>query len=148
MKRAPISILLLTCFVSTIAAHATLPSVRFGDMARKATCVVLAQPLKSISTDEYEFLALAVASETRCDNSRFVVRRASNESLAAFATTPYLLFLNKLEGNTYSYTAEAFGALPVSNGIVSTTVFMEMPEKTPLETVMALVQRERAKRQP
>ena len=129
-----------------LPALATLPSIKFGDLARASDCIVLAMPAqghRNQQADVIEFEALAAMSGTTCVSGAFTVARGTSESPGAFADSPYLLFLHRHEGKRFGYAAEPFGALSVRDGMVSTNAFMELPRSMPFEAVSRLIKEER-----
>lgn len=124
-------------------ANATLPSVRFGDMARMAGCIAVARPVGKITADEYEFETLAMVAGTDCAAGRFTVKRSTTEALASFGPVPYLLFLNRLGADQFAYAGEPFGAISITDGVASTFAFVELPAKMPIERVIELAHTER-----
>jgi hypothetical protein len=104
---------------------------------------VLAEPFKSTSEDEYQFRTLALVSGCESTEAIVSVRRVSSESRGEFARIPYLLFLRRVDENHYGYAREPFGALSVSEGMVSTYAFGELPNKVPLEQLIRMIKEER-----
>jgi len=135
--------LLQAGFFASHLAHATAPSVRFRDMARGADCIVVASPVRSISANEYEFESLAFVSGPNCASDHFTVQRSSAETRGEYARAPYVLFLRRIGSRRFAYAGEPFGAMSITDGIVSTYAFLELPRSMPLEKLFELVRSER-----
>ena len=128
-----------------LGVHATAPSIPFGELARRADCVVVGEFGGADSEDkrlELVFELRAIVAGADCSSKRIEVRELSSEDTSGIRPGSYLLFLKK-RPTGYSYAQSAFSLLPIRNGTVDTLFFPEMEERIPLEEVLRRIHRQR-----
>jgi hypothetical protein len=154
MKRAAAATAICICLGASWPAFGTLPSIKFGDLARKSECIFVADRVDDSGNGTepnspaggYHFVPLAIVGGSNCDVGSIEVYRQTTEAPGSIGKGTFLLFLSRRDAGSFGYTQEPWSILGIRNGAVSTLYFLELGEWMPLDEVLKLIRRERQRK--